>query len=609
MPTGGIAENRRKKMFKKITKCTLAILGLTGIILAQGGWTDGGTTVRLTTSTDNVGVGTTTVGSKLQVNGNSAIGYSASTAAPASGLVVNGNTGIGTTTVGSKLQVNGNAAIGYSASTSGPANGLIVSGRVGIGTTNPQGIVQLGNNFIVAAAPTGTASVDVANIRAAIAQASAGGIGGTVCLLSGNYRVDQTISLPSNITITGQGWGSTIIGMSNIPIFQTVNGGQFIQIKDMHISYDGSLTAGSSYQIEGVNSVNLKVLNVSIDAPIGRTAAGIRAGDCGVTPPAGVTPFMTHVENCLIRQGSIWLSHSDDRILNNFIWAAEDGSQLLFAIRLDNNATNVLISGNDIVSAFENTAATDLVGGIVCYSVHEIRIENNYFDGSWDRVHTSNPINAQCLYNSIISGNTFWNTWTGCVVLNQPHHLTISNNIFVDNGRRDLAGSDDITITSNGFKSNGIIIQGNNHFMNATRTNTHYAINVGGTFGARCQINNNAVSFGNFPAGYTSPYFLLNERTETSIANNRLNLALTSSTGTQPVSLGPNSFTTYTVTFPTPFPIAPRYDEINLTYNSSSQSGGLTYSISNLTNTGFKIYAFNSASATSGTLYWTCSLK
>jgi hypothetical protein len=55
-----------------------------------------------------VGIGTTTPGSKLQVNGNAAIGYSASTAAPANGLLVNGAVGIGTTTVGSyKLAVEG----------------------------------------------------------------------------------------------------------------------------------------------------------------------------------------------------------------------------------------------------------------------------------------------------------------------------------------------------------------------------------------------------------------------------------------------------------------------------------------------------------------------
>jgi len=41
---------------------------------------------------------------------------------------------VNTTTIGSSLQVNGNAAIGYSASTAAPTNGLSVSGTVNIGT-------------------------------------------------------------------------------------------------------------------------------------------------------------------------------------------------------------------------------------------------------------------------------------------------------------------------------------------------------------------------------------------------------------------------------------------------------------------------------------------
>jgi hypothetical protein len=52
-------------------------------------------------------------------------------------VIGNGFVGINTTTVGSRFQVNGNAAIGYSASTAAPTNGLLVAGNVGIGTTSP----------------------------------------------------------------------------------------------------------------------------------------------------------------------------------------------------------------------------------------------------------------------------------------------------------------------------------------------------------------------------------------------------------------------------------------------------------------------------------------
>jgi trimeric autotransporter adhesin len=50
-------------------------------------------------------------------------------------LTNTGNVGIGTTTIGSKFQVNGNAAIGFSSSTAGPTNGLTVAGSIGVGNT------------------------------------------------------------------------------------------------------------------------------------------------------------------------------------------------------------------------------------------------------------------------------------------------------------------------------------------------------------------------------------------------------------------------------------------------------------------------------------------
>lgn len=112
----------------------LLILSLTFTSFAQ--WTrDAGTsTVRLTTSGDKLGVGVTTTGSKAQINGSMAVGYSSSTTAPANGLLVSGSFGLGTSTVGSKAQINGNMAIGYNASTAAPWNGLIVSGNTVIGS-------------------------------------------------------------------------------------------------------------------------------------------------------------------------------------------------------------------------------------------------------------------------------------------------------------------------------------------------------------------------------------------------------------------------------------------------------------------------------------------
>jgi hypothetical protein len=58
----------------------------------------------------------------------------------------NGRVGIGISSPGSKFQINGNAAIGYSVAATAPSNGLAVSGSVGIGTTSPYDILHVEKN-------------------------------------------------------------------------------------------------------------------------------------------------------------------------------------------------------------------------------------------------------------------------------------------------------------------------------------------------------------------------------------------------------------------------------------------------------------------------------
>jgi len=73
-----------------------------------------------------------------------------------------GNVGIGTSSPGSKFQVNGNVSIGYSTATAGPANGLAVSGNVGIGTTSPSVMLDVAGKI---AASGGTVMVSAAQVK------------------------------------------------------------------------------------------------------------------------------------------------------------------------------------------------------------------------------------------------------------------------------------------------------------------------------------------------------------------------------------------------------------------------------------------------------------
>ena len=72
-----------------------------------------------------------------------------------------GNVGISTTTIGSKLQVNGNVAIGYSASTAASSNGLQVNGRGNFLNATDNALFSLnsgGTLYTVGFSPNATAS-------------------------------------------------------------------------------------------------------------------------------------------------------------------------------------------------------------------------------------------------------------------------------------------------------------------------------------------------------------------------------------------------------------------------------------------------------------------
>jgi hypothetical protein len=107
-------------------------------------------------------------------------------------LYVGGNTGLGTSTVGSKLQINGNTAIGYSASTAAPANGLAVYGNVGIGTPAPS--TKLDVNGKIRATNGANAALNIPILSANPTYPSVGDVWihgtGTPCYL--RVRVNST---------------------------------------------------------------------------------------------------------------------------------------------------------------------------------------------------------------------------------------------------------------------------------------------------------------------------------------------------------------------------------------------------------------------------------
>ena len=125
-----------------------ANLTATGAVNAGSFTTSGNLTLNTTNSKLVVGTGTVNAsGAALQVTGEiSATGNT----------IIDGQLGIGTTTLKNKLDVEGGAAIGspYSGNHSAPEDGLIVSGKVGLGTVNPINKLDVIGSMTVGASKT-----------------------------------------------------------------------------------------------------------------------------------------------------------------------------------------------------------------------------------------------------------------------------------------------------------------------------------------------------------------------------------------------------------------------------------------------------------------------
>jgi hypothetical protein len=171
-----------------------------------------------------------------------------------------GSVGIGTTTIGSTLQINGNAAIGYSASTAAPTNGLSISGNLAVGltTTTAAQVDILSSNTVLQATGSGlsTTTFILKNTNASYSNSLFYGF--TTRTSNSAFKLlDLRTNNGSTVVFTVDGNG-TIVSAS------TVTATSFIRTGGLSTQYlmaDGSVTTGG-----GGGSVTLSAIGSTPNA-------------------------------------------------------------------------------------------------------------------------------------------------------------------------------------------------------------------------------------------------------------------------------------------------------------------------------------------------------
>ena len=462
---------------------------------------------------------------------------------------------------------------------------------------------------------------DDAKIAAAISAAhnnpNAPGGGGKVVLSNRTYTITHSIVLYSNIIFTGAGPSSVIHCTADVPIIQIDrSSSSYIQISDMLLRYSTDMNTTMHFHVEADRPLNLKITGVTFVGE-GRSFSGVLTWDAVsgskeqpilINPNHSDEAFMTHIENCLFSGASIWLNDSDSRIINNYIWANEaSNNNLDYAIRLSNGSVN--ISGNDIVAGND-------AGIYLAETCAGIRIENNYFDGSWDGQEENNEEKvAGCVYTGwgikvlgahrvLILGNEFARSWLGGITVDSASQVTISNNMFIDLNRNDGLGPNyDIRMVANGPLSTGHIIEGNQHVRSLENAQS-YAVSIEGNVLASI-VNNSLLDWReNGAEAYFKPPFVMTTNKYAIRKDNRVTSRLHPSAN-ETLDFYPYQFDEGNVTvqnsyvpqnvqivFSADFSaqgILPKIQDINVNFVGFSSTSAVVFSIYDITVSGFKI--------------------
>jgi len=255
----------------------------------------------------------------------------------------------------------------------------------------------------------------------------------------------NAVILKDGVSIEGSGKGNCyIVTKGNYSAFisqgviDPTKGIGEASISEVYIN-DHSTVFKDKYTIEFANAFNCSVRRITISA-YDRTQAEL----AGVyfSRKSGYTGncFVNKVIDCQLRGASVKIESTDSAVDLCEIW----GHTRSFAIHIvkpSQHITRNQLVGSSVKGAVwvEDTLSN--------YDVEILKINDNYFDGSYDAIDSGIGLNAKKMRLSTVNGNTFWRQMDEGVKMTNCHSNTIASNTFSNNNRRDAA-KDDIYMDS-----------------------------------------------------------------------------------------------------------------------------------------------------------------
>lgn len=369
-------------------------------------------------------------------------------------------------------------------------------------TTNEGSISSLNNNI-----KSISYLASSSNIGNEVNRAIASGYK-TIKIKEGQYTLDESIILKSNVELYGDK-GTIITTDKDIPIITTSKiKNDFVDtcyVHDLHLIKNVS---GESYHLDlcNVNMSKCERIRCEMGGVFtGETNGGLIVwSNSDYIGEGGAYSLM--MDKLDFRSCSIVLNITDCYLTNSNIWA----KNRKYCLYIKSSSQQIL--NNQFVGSSWG-------GGIYIkndsdYHVEILKINNNYFDGSYENIDSGDGIFAQKLRNCIITNNTFWRqSNTGITISNSSISNIISNNTFEDCGKKNIYGSHGVIydIVFSGTELLSTIVSNNTYSCYDNHNIKQRVIDVSGVkkwsdnvFTHNIVLNNGKYDNNNLFKGFTS---------------------------------------------------------------------------------------------------------
>ena len=260
----------------------------------------------------------------------------------------------------------------------------------------------------------------------------------TIYMWEGDYTINNSITIPTNISIIG--CGNTVLHLtSDVPVFRNTNVRSYIGIENITIKVECNTYTSQVVSFNNVNRLSVKRLTIKREVPCEMSGYGILVGTCNDINISDCDIYGM-ATNCYIRlstnievtdnsfTGSVGTSSGHDGLLIERC----DNGYIDSNYFTDNDEHGLYLSGIKYFTISNNCITNNKNNGIRIgaypdRSVSHVSIESNICNNNVNGIHISDDASFMTVKNNICNFNS--NYGINSAFESTPSH----DNLYIEN--------------------------------------------------------------------------------------------------------------------------------------------------------------------------------